>query len=169
MFGFLWKSQERPSAAPGEAVPAVLGAGQVARFQEQDHPFKREFDLEIESWCYGLTRLSETPLPKVVFCVVRELRPMLARALASGYVFNIQSVADRIAIAARGSVEQKAIAFALLAILPEPGTLPLEQKRLFATIVAQVEASHGGAVDRVRQRMSRADQAPANQNSAANP
>jgi hypothetical protein len=150
---FLTKSSTT-STKPKGIAPSVLGAAKAAPvFQEPEHPMKRKVELEVDSWCFGLENLGEDPLPKVVFTIVRELRFVMAEAVSNGFAFDINSMADKLFYSCKGVVSRKELLFALIAVLPEPQTLSEDEKRIFAMIIAQVEASEGGAVKRVQQRM----------------
>lgn len=151
MWPFRKKSDE---LGEGTFSPAVLGSSstRTPSFTEAPHPFQRKFEIEIESWCFGLEQLKEPPLPQVLFKVIRELRGVLLGAIEAGYAFDIRITAEKLFFAAKKTVPQKEILFALLAILPDPESLPVEQKRIFSVIVAQVEMVEGGAVQRMRQR-----------------
>jgi len=157
------KSKEEQSFSP-----SVMGEGRAVlpSFSENVHPLKQRFDIEVDSWCFGLESLNDLPLPQVVFKVVRELRPLLKEAIEQGYAFDIRVLSEKLFFATKKTVPKKELTFALLAILPDPETLNIEQKTTFAVIVAQVEVTEGGAVERVRQRWNLGDRAIAKQRSA---
>jgi hypothetical protein len=150
MFGFF---KSKPRDLSKAVSPAVLRSNSSGQALQSVHSYKKKFDYELNSWCFGLEKLGEEPLPQVVFRVVREFRTIFAEAIASGYVFDIDFAARKIFEASQKVVPLKEIAMAFVAILPEPENLPLDQKRVFTLILAQVELSHAGAVDRVRQRI----------------
>ena len=150
MFGFF---NSKPRGTSTATSPAVLRADPSRSHLQTVHPFKKKFDYELNSWCYGLENLGETPLPQVVFRVVREFRPVFAESIATGFFFDIDQVAKRLFEASQKAVPLKEIAMALVAVLPEPEKLPVEQQRTFSLVLAQVELTHAGAVNRVKQRI----------------
>jgi hypothetical protein len=150
MFGLFKSKRGEKSYAVG---PAVLNSDSSQLIALQDHSFKKIFEHEVNSWCYGLENLGEAPLPQVVFRVVREFRSVFTQAIEQGFVFDIDQVARRIFSASGQAVPLKELAMALVAILPNPEKLPVERKRTYALVLAQVELSHSGAVERVKQRI----------------
>ena len=150
MFGFFKSKPKEPTNAVG---PAVLQSDNSRLSLQAVHTYRKKFEYELDSWCFGLENLGEEPLPQVVFRIVREFRPIFAEAIASGYVFDIDYAAKRIFEASGSVVPLKEIAMAFVAILPEPENLPTEHKRVFTLVLAQVELNHAGAVDRVKQRL----------------
>jgi len=150
MFGFFKSKPAAPSKAVG---PSVLQSNNSRVSIQSVHFFQKKFEYELDSWCYGLETLGETPLPQVVFRVVREFRSVFADAINHGFVFDIDLAARKIAEASSNVVPLKELAMALVAILPDPEKLPIEQKRIYALVLAQVELSHSGAVNRVKQKL----------------
>jgi len=154
MFGFFKSKPIVPSKAIG---PSVMQSDTSRLTLQAVHPYKKKFEYELNSWCYGLENLGEVPLQQVVFRVVREFRSIFSEAIATGYVFDIDVVAKRIFKSSQEVVPLKELAMALVAVLPEPEKLPVEQQRVYSLVLAQVELSHSGAVDRVKQRLQGPD------------
>ena len=150
MFGFFKSKPKEISKAIG---PSVLKPDEPRLSLQSVHSYRKKFEYELNSWCYGLENLGEVPLPQVVFRVVREFRSVFAEAITVGYVFDIDYAARKICEASKKVVSLKEIAMALVAVLPEPESLPVEQKRVFTLVLAQVELSHAGAVNRVKQKL----------------
>jgi hypothetical protein len=150
MFGFFKSKPKEQSNAVG---PSVLQSDTSRLSLQSVHSYKKKFDYEVNSWCYGLENLGEAPLPQVVFRIVREFRPIFAEAINTGFVFDIDQAAKRIFEAAGKTVPLKEIAMAFVAILPEPEQMPIEQKRVYTLVLAQVELHYAGAVDRVKQKL----------------
>lgn len=153
---FLPKLFSSNVAGESQHQPAVL-QGAVGRVKtefkvEEQHCFHQEFERQLESWCFGLSVLNEEPLPEVVFKVCKEFSATLKEALGKGYAFDILRVAGRISKAAQNVVDTKQLVFSLMSYLPAPQALTPEAQVVFAVVIAQVEQTFGGAVERAKER-----------------
>ncbi len=150
MFGLFKRKGNVGQAA---VTPAVMSPDSSQLVKIEQHPFKRAFEREIDSWCYGMEKLGEVPLPQVVFKIIRELRAVFEEATKQGYVFDIDFVARRLYESSGKIVPLREVVFALVAVLPNTESLSNDEKRTYALTLARLERSHSGAVDRVKQRV----------------
>lgn len=110
------------------------------------------FDIEIDGWCYGVTHFPGEVSPGLVHRVVKELTDVFRGAIVHNYVFNMLDVAERISKSAKYLIDEKEIAFSILAQLPNPLTLDEEGQFVLAQVVDQAEQAYGGAIERLERK-----------------
>lgn len=110
------------------------------------------FEIEIDGWCYGITNFPGEISAGLVHRVIRELTDVFRAAVEHNYVFNILSVSDKIAKAAKYLIDEREITFSILAQLPNPVTISEDQQFILAQIVDQAEQAYGGAIDRLEKK-----------------
>jgi hypothetical protein len=110
------------------------------------------FSVEIDGWCYGITKYPGEVFPALVHSVVKELGPSFRTAIEANHVFDILDIATRLSRAAKYLVDEREIAFSMLSQLPSPHLLGEEAQFVLAQVIDQVEQAYGGALDRLERK-----------------
>jgi hypothetical protein len=118
----------------------------------EKHPYEDEFELEVKSWCYGLSKVEGQIIPAVIYKIVKELAVPFERAIREGYAFDIIEIAEAFYKASRRAVTLKELVFNILVNLPFPLTLDDHAKFVFTAVVTNVEKGYGGAVERLKRK-----------------
>jgi hypothetical protein len=105
------------------------------------------FQIEIEGWCFGLTNYPGEISPQIVHRIIRELASGFQAAIEHNVVFDINDIAVQFSKAARFLVHEKEISFAIIAQLPNPGTLLEEQQCVLGLVIDKVEQVYPGALE----------------------
>ena len=108
------------------------------------------FAVEIDGWCYGISNFPGEISAPLVYRIVKELNTAFREAIEHHYAFDLLELSAKIARAAKYLVDEKEIAFCILAQFPEPEAFEQGAQYVLAEIVDQVERSYGGAIERLK-------------------
>lgn len=133
------------------------------------HRYDEIFEIEVDGWCYAITRFPGEISASIVHRLIKEFSPSLERAVVSHYAFNPLSVAQRLSKAAKYLVSEKEILFCLLTHLPRPDVLDEEAQYVLAMIVDQAERVYGGVLTRLERKWKGERMAAAKTKAAALP
>jgi hypothetical protein len=114
--------------------------------------FDEIFKVEIEAWCYGIATYPAEIFPALIHRVVKELGVTFREAIINHMAFDVIDVATKISKAGKYLVDEKEIAFSILAQLPNPNVLDEEGQYVLANVIDQVEQAYGGALERLQRR-----------------
>lgn len=104
------------------------------------------FEIEIDGWLFGLANYPGEISPQVIHRIIRELATSFHLAIEHYVVFNILQMANRFSEAARFLIHEQEIAMAIVAQLPNPGTLDEDQQLVLGMVIDQVEQAYPGAL-----------------------
>ncbi len=116
--------------------------------------FNEVFDIEMDGWCYGIEKYPGEIFPGLVHAVIHELADSFRLAIKHSYPFDVITLSDKISKAAKRLVNEKEVAFAILAQLPHPSTLDEDEQCTMGVIIGQVEDAYGGALERLQRKWS---------------
>jgi hypothetical protein len=105
------------------------------------------FALEIDSWCFGLSRYGGELTAALVHRVVEELAPVFRSAIDHCFVFDLLGTAKKINQAASNAVDQIEITLNILSQLPCPYALDEERQFVYAQIIDQAEKEYSGVLE----------------------
>lgn len=105
------------------------------------------FALEIDSWCYGLSRYGGELTPALVHRVVEELAPVFRSALDYKFVFDLLGTSKKIQGASSKVVDELEITLNILSQLPSPYALDEERQFVYAQIIDQADKAYGGVLE----------------------
>jgi hypothetical protein len=111
--------------------------------------YDRIFEIEVESWCYGLRHFPGPHGTGLVHRMIHELAPVFKTALAHNLVFNIFEVARRINHAAKHLVEDKEAVFSVLAQLRNVFSLNETEQFILAQALDPVTRRYPDALTRL--------------------
>lgn len=111
------------------------------------------FWLVIDGWAYGIKQYPGEIYPELVYRVVKELSEEFRLAIQHNIVFDIITIVQKFASAAKFQVDEKELAFNILARLPSPNELKTEdQLYTLAQTIDIVEKVYPGAISRLEKK-----------------
>jgi hypothetical protein len=114
--------------------------------------YDQVFEMEMEGWCYGITNYPGEVSSKLIHYIIREIADVFRAALEHNVIFDIIDLSTRISRAAKYLVDEREIAFSILANFPNPITLSEDAQFALGQVVDQVEKSYGGALVRLERK-----------------
>lgn len=114
--------------------------------------FGELFDLELKTWCHGLSQVNERVEVAVLRNVIREFAPVLKEAIENHYLFDLIDVTRKLIHASRCRVTEKEIAFYILSHLPLPSELHDSQVKILKQATQNLEQSYRGANARLEKK-----------------
>ena len=112
------------------------------------------FRLDIDSWCYGLSRFSGNLTPKLIHALIREMSGSFLYAVENLYAFSVVRVAQRLHEVSENIVNEKELAFHIIACLPNPSILSPERFAVFEEIIEQVNRVYPDVVQKFQSRLA---------------
>ena len=112
------------------------------------------FELEMEGWCYGITNYPGEVSSKLVHHIIKSIADIFKLALEHHVIFDIIDLSTRISRAAKYLVDEREIAFSILANFPNPLYLTETAQYAMGKIIEQVEKAYGGALVRLERKWS---------------
>lgn len=110
------------------------------------------FDVEVESWCYGLGNFPGELTPALVHRVMKEFAKTFEEAINHNLIFNLVEIAKSVRVAVRNLVDEHELAYSMLAQLPAPYKLNEDQQFVIGQVIDIVEQSFPGALERLEKR-----------------
>ena len=135
-------------------LPLSTGISDEAGTSQKDDP-ENIFRLDIDSWCYGLSRFSGNITPKLIHALIREMSGTFLYAIKNQYAFSVVSVAKCLHEASEGAANLKELALHIIACLPNPSILDEKQLTVFEEIIAQANRIYPDVVHKFESRLAK--------------
>ena len=111
--------------------------------------FIEEFNILIRGYCEGLKSFPGEVHDELVCTIVRDLKPIILESFAYSYEFNLIDITEEFCEAGMFRIEPKKVLGELLAMLPNPSKLNLEQQNLLDRILVHADDCVPGTLDRM--------------------
>lgn len=120
-----------------------------------ERSYDKIFPLEIESWCYGISRFPGALTPKIIHAVIREMSGTFLKAVQHQIAFNLLDVVARIQEASESIVNDRELTFYIIAQLPNPQKLNDSERATLDAIIARVQETYPDVVQRFEARLKK--------------
>jgi hypothetical protein len=108
--------------------------------------YKRLFPLEIRSWQEAIANYEGEVSDELVYDCLDVIFPAFRKAIACGVVFDVMDISAQFSRSAKYLVDERMIAFKILASLPDPLSVSEDERMVISTIAELVEERYRGTV-----------------------
>jgi hypothetical protein len=108
--------------------------------------YKRLFPIEIQSWQEAISKFDGEVNDELVYDCLDLVFPAFRKAIECGVIFDVMEVAGLFSRAAKYLVDERMIAFKILASLPDPLGLAEDERMVLSAITERVEVRYKGTV-----------------------
>jgi hypothetical protein len=108
--------------------------------------YKRLFPIELQAWQESVSQFEGEVNDELVYDVLDLVFPAFKKAISCGMVFDVMETASGFSRAAKYLVDERMIAFKILASLPDPLTLSEDERLVLSAITEKVEDRYRGTI-----------------------
>jgi len=108
--------------------------------------YRRLFPIELQSWQEAISKFDGEVNDELVYDCLDLVFPAFRKAIECGVVFDVMEISSQFSRAAKYLVDERMIAFKILASLPDPLTLQEDERMVLSAITEKVEDRYKGTV-----------------------